>query len=1270
MRILAIRGKNLASLAEVFEITLNAGALENVGLFAITGQTGAGKSTILDALCLALYDKIPRLPDGHGFAVGHKDEDENLRVTSNDVRSILRRGTSHAFAEVDFIGKDKHVYRARWEVSKARGKADGRLQAQEVNLSNLASGQRIGQGKKSTLEAITDLIGLSFEQFRRSVLLAQGDFAAFLKAKKDERSSLLERITGTDIYSELSIAAFERARQEKEALNQISSRIQEQIPLDETARLTLEQLRDQTLSQLAELDTQIASNQSIIAWHQELKKRQTAEQLARESLITSQQAWDAAETERQLLQKVEAAQPLRPLLAHFHSANAEHQDAQTQWQSSGELKTASEITLQNAKTQADNCALSLMQAEAQHQAAQPLLIAARALDTRIDIMQQSVNTLNAEATALKLTLNQATQDHQALLNQHAEQTTILQQLNEWLAQNQAIQTIASEWKRWEAELDRYQTLHTRTADTEQQSKKLRQTITQTEPQLTALKRAIDSNEQQLAQHQDTLSQLNNEEGQHSLEEILRSKELLEHQRAQTNLALTLANTAQTLQESIQQDTDTLATTGQTLENDTQQLQTLNHQQTVNTIALGEAKKALELIQASTHKNAKQFRALLRDQQPCPVCGALEHPWQDQATISNAHAAAQATRVTELENLHETLIKTIAELTNRIDHGQTQQSALTEKLRTAQSQLAKCHNNWANLVLENLFKADINQNAYPPLPVGEGRGEGSVKQDAHFTITDPQILPVLQHQAEQINSTLVTIKQQEQTALALQKQRKAAQASLDTAKQYKEKLSEQFATLDNQHTKNNTELEHLTTTLQELANQQTQILDVLSAPFQAIDNWQQQLQTSTIAFKQDYADKVKQCQLTGQQIETATLALANLSQKEQLARQTLTQCQQQQQSKQDSLKIQTEALQSLITERAKVLPIANITADSYEQSLLLNLQTAKTAQQQAADNVKHAETELASHCQQQQHWQTETTRRYGNLQKAQNELTEGLAKQTITLAELSDLLEKECDWLARQKTAMSLLERELQESAALVKVKTDDCLKHASQPAEISAAEASLALQELQQQRETVHSHKEEQIILLREDDKKIATGHLLRAELDQQTDRWENWESLNELIGSKSGAKFRTFAQSLTLEALLAHSNQHLEDFAKRYTLQRVPGSDLELQIIDRDMADDVRSVHSLSGGESFLVSLALALGLASLSSNKTQVESLFIDEGFGSLDPETLDIAIASLDTLQALGRKVGVISHVPILVERIGAKVVVEKLGGGRSRVVIVGG
>jgi len=397
-------------------------------------------------------------------------------------------------------------------------------------------------------------------------------------------------------------------------------------------------------------------------------------------------------------------------------------------------------------------------------------------------------------------------------------------------------------------------------------------------------------------------------------------------------------------------------------------------------------------------------------------------------------------------------------------------------------------------------------------------------------------------------------------------------------------------------------------------------------------------------------------------------LEKINHDEKLAEQALKQCLQQHRLKQAELKTQTEEQQKLSVERDAVLP--RVTADSYEQTVNQSLQAARTAHQQAGHTVSQAETELATHKQNQQHWQTETGRRYDNLEKALSALNQSLEKQAIDLEQLSRLLEKDEHWLAVWKTQMATLERGLQESAALLKVKADDCLKQQSHPVEIPEEDAHKLSAELQQQRQAIHTQKEEQVILLREDDKKIEAGRALKAELDSQRDRWDQWESLNELIGSKSGAKFRTFAQSLTLEALLAHSNQHLEDFAKRYALQRVPGSDLELQIIDRDMADDVRSVHSLSGGESFLVSLALALGLASLSSNKTQVESLFIDEGFGSLDPETLDIAIASLDTLQALGRKVGVISHVPILVERIGAKVVVEKQGGGRSSVLIVGG
>ncbi|MBA3454071.1 MAG: hypothetical protein H0T42_13335, partial [Deltaproteobacteria bacterium] len=160
---------------------------------------------------------------------------------------------------------------------------------------------------------------------------------------------------------------------------------------------------------------------------------------------------------------------------------------------------------------------------------------------------------------------------------------------------------------------------------------------------------------------------------------------------------------------------------------------------------------------------------------------------------------------------------------------------------------------------------------------------------------------------------------------------------------------------------------------------------------------------------------------------------------------------------------------------------------------------------------------------------------------------------------------------------------------------------------------------------------------------------------------------LGDVIGSHDGKLFRSFAQSLTLDGLLAVANSHLEELAPRYQLERVPGYDLELQVIDRDLGNEIRSVQSLSGGESFLVSLALALGLSSMSAHDVRVRTLLIDEGFGTLDPATLDSALSVLDALQARGRQVGVISHVPALVERVGAHVRVVQRGGGRSEVIV---
>ena len=241
MRILAIRGKNLASLAEAFEIDFEAEPIRSAGIFAITGPTGAGKTTLLDAICLALFDSLPRLDSADkSAAIGRVDSDSTVKVKYDDVRGILRHGAGAGYAEVDFSGQDGRRYRARWEVNRARNRASGNLQNQKMTLHDLASGALIGDKKTDTLQQIEKQIGLSFDQFRRSVLLAQGDFDTFIRAGSRDRAELLERLTGTEIYSRISQAAFARAKEEREALRDLDTQLGAHQPLDEEARTVAE----------------------------------------------------------------------------------------------------------------------------------------------------------------------------------------------------------------------------------------------------------------------------------------------------------------------------------------------------------------------------------------------------------------------------------------------------------------------------------------------------------------------------------------------------------------------------------------------------------------------------------------------------------------------------------------------------------------------------------------------------------------------------------------------------------------------------------------------------------------------------------------------------------------------------------------------------------------------------------------------------------------------------------------------------------------------
>lgn len=278
MKILAIRGRNLASLEGEFEADFTSEPLLSAGIFAISGPTGAGKSTILDAMCLALFARTPRTDQAKENNVKLRDVNEEV-LPQSDPRFLLRRGTASGYAEVDFLALNGHRYRSRWSVGRARDKENGRLQSPRVTLHNIDKEEE-EQGTRSELQArVVELIGLTFEQFTRSVLLAQNDFSTFLKAEQGEKASLLEKLTGTELYSAISRTIFEKNAVAKEAYDKIQARIQGIELLTEEAEQELQIRLKESEASLLALEKAKAEQQTlqeaVKSTEQQIATRQT-----------------------------------------------------------------------------------------------------------------------------------------------------------------------------------------------------------------------------------------------------------------------------------------------------------------------------------------------------------------------------------------------------------------------------------------------------------------------------------------------------------------------------------------------------------------------------------------------------------------------------------------------------------------------------------------------------------------------------------------------------------------------------------------------------------------------------------------------------------------------------------------------------------------------------------------------------------------------------------------------------------------------------------
>mgnify|MGYP000262281009 CR=1 FL=1 len=1247
MKILAIRGKNLASLAGEFCVDFQQEPLSSSGLFAISGPTGAGKSTLLDALCVALYDATPRLLRAGTRGIALPDVKGEV-VTPYDTRNLLRRGAAEGHAEVDFVGNDGQCYRARWSVRRARSRADGSLQNTTMTLLRLPECQPVGGTKMEVKAEIARCIGLSFEQFTRAVLLAQNEFSGFLKADDNERGELLETLTGNPVYTEISRRAFERAKEELAMVKRLEERLADQRPLGAEERARTEQEARDADVQLAAADAQLEQAARQLRWRQEADQLAGAEQQALTEAAQAMARRTAADGRAARLARVESVQPARPLMdesqrivnemARLRVAIVQHEQQQ---QRAAEARDAALRRLEAAT-------VALRAEELAQSAAAVRLDQAKALDARIAQMAPAHEVARTAASEASLSAA-AARRRQA--GKEAELDAMRQQqasAEEWLAQNVHLRLLSEGWQRWDTlfgQASEQAQLHAAALAGSGAALQRHQQAQALEQQaVAALRQAEEAQRQALAARDAAAARLREFDAR-NLPDVRQALQRERQQLADAERLWSAVHSGDARIAALQAEAarqQQAASTAQAL------LDAALARQPALDAALAQAERALKLAEAACGESVLQLRARLEDDAPCPVCGATAHPYREQDP--------------RLDRMLSGLQEEVVRCRTDAQHGLAQQASQralalaaasqqrdnADELAALQASLAESRTRW----LAHAFAADAMGSASPADWLSGQQRSCDARQ------RELDALEQARHDAASVRDAA-----QRETdrcaALSAGAGEAAAAARLDAAAAGQ--------------------------ALASAGERQRELQARLAASLAALDNlplnatWKTAWQTDPAAFHarceadalswQSTAKASDEGRARCQTLQVEIRALADAAGAAQLEASRAA----------DAWTALDNAQKALAADRAALFDGSPVRA--VEAAMAAALQAARGAHQEANEAVQQAALAL-SRCAEA-------------LDMAHGRLAELMATAADAGARLGDWLEDyrarhdsalddmalhellrvEADWIRAERQSLQELETAVERCQAVARERKARCEAHAlarPEPWPASANDAPAlegALAAAGTQRQALHQRATALQLALQHDDARRAGSAEMLRRIEEQEAVQRRWAQLNELIGSADGKKFRNYAQQFTLDVLLGYANRHLGELARRYRLERVRDT-LALMVVDQDMGEELRSVHSLSGGESFLVSLALALGLASLSSNRVKVESLFIDEGFGSLDAETLRVAMDALDGLQAMGRKVGVISHVQEMTERIATRIMVRRGAGGSSELHIAQG
>lgn len=1073
MRILQVRFKNLNSLVGEWEIDLTHPAFTSDGIFAITGPTGAGKTTILDAICLALYGRTPRLN----------------KVTKSG-NEIMSRQTGECFAEVAFETQTGR-YRCHWSQHRARRKPDGELQAPKHEIANADSGEIFESKIRGVADQIESATGMDFDRFTRSMLLAQGGFAAFLQAAPDERAPILEQITGTEIYSEISIRVHERQREEREKLNLLQAETSGIAILEPEQEKEIGEALETKQMEEADLAAKSADTGKAIAWLTSIDGLKKEIVNLADEASGLQSDIDEFMSDREKLNRALSATSLDGAYATLTAVRKQQVDDREALETEEEALPGLEFIAQNQAESLKLAEQQTIKAKEALKAAAPLIQKMRSLDQKLADQKKTVSegedSCNKDAARIEA-------DKQTRLQEQEKRTNAEKQLK--LADSYLNEHTQDEW------------LISGLAGVEEQfggllskQKEILQKEAAQETATTALElatKSLDDRQKQSGIRKQELEDASKQlqQGKDALRQLLGDRLLREYRTEKESLLREMAFLT----------------------------------------------KIAEL---------EDHRAKLEDGKPCPLCGATEHPF------------AEGNVPVPDETEHK-----IDVLTKLISKAEDQEVAI-KKLEEAESLARK---NLTDTERQEATAANDKKAAEKALAdVNEGLEKLRADFAEHKLAVSNKLLPlgVTDIPETDISSLLET----------LRARLKAWQAQVKK----KADIEKQIADLDSD----------------------VKRLDAVI-----------ETQSTALAEKRERLDALKKELATGNDERNALYGDKNPDDEELRLNKAVS----------DVENVEKRA-RDLHNERQQKWN----TAKTHAESLMRRID-------QREPELKGLEAEFSA-----------ALGPVGFLNEEQFlEARLPSVRRSELTAKAKELDDRQTDLKARQKDRGIRLATE---TARKITDKSMDEL-------EPQFKEYEDSLKEL---RDIIagFKHKLGENTAAKERIKEKQTA------IEAQKKECRRWDNLHELIGSADGKKYRNFAQGLTFEMMVGHANRQLQKMTDRYLLIRDDAQPLELNVVDSYQAGEIRSTKNLSGGESFIVSLSLALGLSHMASKNVRVDSLFLDEGFGTLDEEALDTALETLAGLQQDGKLIGVISHVPALKERISTQIQVTPQTGGRSQI-----